>query len=47
MGCSPWDRKELGTTERLTLTYLVLTSGSWACPEPCIKAALQYAVSLL
>ena len=20
-GCSPWDHKELGTTERLTLTY--------------------------
>ena len=22
MGCSPWGRKESGTTERLTLTYL-------------------------
>ena len=21
MGCSPWGRKELGMTERLTLTY--------------------------
>ena len=24
MGCSPWGRKELGTTERLTLTYTYL-----------------------
>ena len=24
VGCSPWGRKELGTTERLTLTYLHL-----------------------
>ena len=24
VGCSPWDRKESGTTERLTLTYLEL-----------------------
>ena len=22
MGCSPWGHKDLGTTERLTLTYL-------------------------
>ena len=41
MGCSPWGRKELGTTERLTLTYLDLNScsdseiysslGLWEC----------------
>ena len=24
MGCSPWGLKELGTTELLTLTYLIL-----------------------
>ena len=24
VGCSPWGRKELGTTERLTLTYVQL-----------------------
>ena len=27
MGRSPWGRKELGTTERLTLTYLILFIG--------------------
>ena len=27
MGCSPWGRKELGTTERLTLTYLYRMEG--------------------
>ena len=26
MGCSPWGRKESGTTERLTLTYLYLST---------------------
>ena len=24
MGCSPWGRKVSGTTERLTLTYLLI-----------------------
>ena len=24
MGCSPWGHKESGTTERLTLTYLLV-----------------------
>ena len=28
MGCSPWGRKELGTTERLTLTLLTYDSVS-------------------
>ena len=28
MGCSPWGRKELGTTERLTLTYYFTESAS-------------------
>ena len=24
MGCSPWGRKELGTTERLTLMHIIM-----------------------
>ena len=36
--CSPWDRKESGMTERLTLTYLLLITGRfftvWAGKKP-------------
>ena len=30
MGCSPWGHKESGTTERLTLPYLLRNPGPWA-----------------
>ena len=29
MGHSPWGGNESGTTEQLTLTYLLLTQGVW------------------
>ena len=30
VGCSPWSHKESGTTERLTLPYLLRNPGPWA-----------------
>ena len=30
VGCNPWGHKESGTTERLTLPYLLRNPGPWA-----------------
>ena len=32
VGCSPWGRKELGTTEQLTLTYQTKQASDWRVP---------------
>ena len=44
MGCSPWGRKELGTTERLTLNELIKGSNmqSAALSNPSVEFSSFY-----
>ena len=48
MGCSPWDRKESGTTEQLTLTLSITEFFSFfAFPINSLPLLLFYIIILL